>query len=119
MKSTVALIVDTPPFVVGALRLTWPAVPPSWLTIVKINPSSDSVSGELNLIDALLVLPEIAPDICPVNVIASSVAVLVIVRVNVSTTGSGDPGGAPEAVVNVPKLTLFTGGTVAADSSEV
>ncbi len=48
MKDTLALIVDWPPFVNGALRLTRPCVPPSAETIVKTNPSRVCVSGVLN-----------------------------------------------------------------------
>jgi hypothetical protein len=118
--STLAAIVDTPPFVVGALRLTVPALPPSAETIVKVNPSRICVSGELNTIDALLVLPEIAPLNVPVNVIEPAAGpVSVTVRVKVSATADGVAGSAVEVVVNVPKLMLFTGGTVADDIVDV
>jgi hypothetical protein len=117
--STLAAIVDTPPFVVGALRLSWPAVPVSAETIVKVNPSRVCESGELNSINALLVLPEIVPLIVPENVIKLEVSVSVTVRVKVSLTGDGVDGSALEVVVNVPKLTLLVGGAVALDTNDV
>jgi hypothetical protein len=86
----------------------------SALTIVKINPSRVSESGVLNTTDALLLLGEIEPDIVPVNVIMSNVAMFSTVRVKVLLTAvDGDDGG-EEAVVNVPRLTLA--GVVADDS---
>jgi hypothetical protein len=111
--ATVALIVDMPPFVVGALRLTVPGVPPSAETIVKINPSRFCESGELNTIDALLALLEIVPLIVPENVIVSDVRTSVTVRVKVSLTVDGDVVGAVEDVTNVPRLMLAVGGAVA------
>jgi hypothetical protein len=110
---TVALIVDIPPFVAGALRSTVPGVPPSAETIVKTNPSRVCASGELNTIDAVLVLPEIVPLIVPEKVIVLLVATSVTVRVKVSLTVDGESVGAVEVVTNVPRLTLAVGGAVA------
>lgn len=104
---TVALIVDTPPFVVGGSRLMRPAVPSSAETIVKINPSRFCDSGEVNSILASLVVPEIIPLIAPEKVIESNGnAAFVTVRVKGLLTVSGEPVGAVEATVNVPRLTL-------------
>jgi hypothetical protein len=111
---TFALIDDTPPLVVGALRLRRPAVSRSAETIVKTNPSRVCVSGELNWTKAVLVVLEIVPLIVPVKLIELEVATSAIVKVKVSLTDTGV--AEVENVVNVPRLTLFAGGTVAVDS---
>ena len=86
---TIALIADMPPFVVGALRLRRPGVPWSPLTIVKINPSRFCDSGELNVIEAVLVSAESVPLIVPLKVIESNGKLkFVTVRVKVSLTVS-------------------------------
>jgi hypothetical protein len=101
------LIVDTPRFVVGAMRLTVPALPPSAETIVKTNPSRVCESGELNTTDALLVPLEIVPLIDPMNEIeppAEPGVVSETVRTKLSTTGVVDADVL--AAVNVPRLML-------------
>ena len=118
-EETVALIDDTPPFVVGASRLRRPGTLRSAETIAKTYPSRSCDSGELNSIKALLVLAEIVPLIVAENVMVWAVSVFVTVRVNVSLTVVGDVGDAIEAVVNVPRLTLLVGGAVADDTNEV
>jgi hypothetical protein len=106
---TVALIDDTPPLVGGALRLRRPGRLVSAETIVKSNPSRFCDSGELNCTNALLLVDEIAPDIVPLKVIESDVAVFVTTKVKVSLTVTGVLEF--DDVVNVPRLT-FAGGVV-------
>jgi hypothetical protein len=108
---TVAAIVDTPPLVGGALRLRRPGRLVSADTILKSNPSRVCDSGELNCTNALLLEDEIAPDIVPVKVMKSDVAVFVTVKVKVSLTVTGV--AEDDVVVNVPRLT-FAGGVVGA-----